>query len=97
MYDDRMSEIEAMGGDPFFLTDDEEDGMNEEDELDTLLPSAFSTNIAATSVRWGNPTGEEERGRFATDGKGPTPKPSREISVEEWDGTVDEEAHLGLS
>jgi hypothetical protein len=95
-YDDRISEIEAMGGDPFFLADDEADDMYEEVEQDSLLSSAFLTNIAAASERLGNRTGEEERERYATDGQGPTPKPSREISVEEWDGTVDEQAHLGL-
>jgi hypothetical protein len=93
-YDDRMSEIEAMGGDPFFITDDEEDDANEVVEQDTSPSSAFLTNLAATTESMVNPTGERER--YATDGKGPTPKASREISLEEWDGTVDENAHLGL-
>ncbi len=37
--------------------------------------------------------------RFATDGMGPTPRkndnPDKSGSDWEWDGTVDEEAHLG--
>ena len=38
--------------------------------------------------------------RSATDGKGPSPKkidncPNKSESDWEWDGTVDEEAHLG--
>jgi hypothetical protein len=92
-FDDRASEIEAMGGDPFFLTGDGEEDMTDETEQDMSLPPAFLSNPAAPC--FDEPTGEEER--YATDGKGPTPKKaSIEKSFLDWDGTVDENAHLGL-
>lgn len=95
LFDERASEIEAMGGDPFFLTGDEGEDMTEEVEQDMSLPSAFFSNNPPAPARLDEPT--EEEGRYATDGKGPTPKKaSREKSYLEWDGTVDENAHLGL-
>lgn len=88
-YEDRYAEIEAMGGDPFFLTDDEMEQSNED------MDEPFSINLE-TPMRGPDPTAEEER--YATDGKGPTPPklPKKKVVEEdwEWDGTVDEDAHM---
>lgn len=97
-YDDRFNEIEAMGGDPFFLDEeDESDERNEKaEENDTsmlLQNSHLSSLIAkASSV---------SSSRSATDGLGPTPMQSKNTSKNddenwEWDGSVDEDAHLGF-
>jgi hypothetical protein len=40
---------------------------------------------------------EQQPQRHATDGMGPTPrKTNKYAEMDEWDGTVDDEAHLGL-
>lgn len=90
-YESRREEIEAMGGDPFFLSDDDEDVVikDEKDE-------PFSSNME-TPMSGPDPTMEEDR--FATDGKGPTPRdppPKTEVVNEdwEWDGAIDEDAHM---
>lgn len=92
-YNDRLAEIEAMGGDPFFL-DDKDDEMEESVEKD----EPFSMNLE-TPMGGPDPTAEEER--YATDGKGPTRSfkeevPKKEVVEEdwEWDGTIDEDAHM---
>mmetsp|Transcript_20014 Transcript_20014/g.41230 ORF Transcript_20014/g.41230 Transcript_20014/m.41230 type:complete len:145 (-) Transcript_20014:81-515(-) len=87
-YDDVFSEIEAMGGDPFFL-DDEESKVKMADKESAILPEK--------SVSDASPKKADKRS--ATDGMGPTPRkndnPDKSDSAWEWDGTVDEEAHLG--
>ena len=72
--------------------DDDEGGDDEiAKKVSTVLPEKF--DLGAFSV---------QANKFsATDGNGPTPK-QRKNNVEEnpsdweWDGTIDEEAHLGL-
>ena len=93
-YDDRMAEIEALGGDPFFLMDEENVDSEEDSSQDQVIPSpSFMSNLANLT---GDPVEEEEK-RYSTDGKGPTPKsPKKTVSAVEWDGTVDEDAHLGF-
>ena len=90
-YEDRLAEVEAMGGDPFFLTD-EDDELEESNEKD----EPFSMNLETPMGVGPDPTAEEER--YATDGKGPTPQevPKKEVMEGdwEWDGTVDEDAHM---
>lgn len=88
-YESRRQEIEAMGGDPFFLSDD--DDLEEKEEAN----EPFMTN-RETPMGGPDPTAEEER--YATDGKGPTPRdPPKKEAVDEdweWDGIVDEDAHM---
>lgn len=82
-----------MGGDPFFLTNDEEVDVVADENQDE---PAFMTNLE-TPMGGPDPTAEVEE-RYATDGKGPTPQepPKREVVDKdwEWDGTVDEDAHM---
>lgn len=80
-----MEEIEAMGGDPFFLEVDEslQTPMNE------LHYTSSKSFVRSTSTL-----------RFVTDGQGPTPKSERDESTGdedwEWDGQVDDDAHLDV-
>eukprot|EP00591_Stephanopyxis_turris_P005413 CAMPEP_0195525714 /NCGR_PEP_ID=MMETSP0794_2-20130614/26299_1 /TAXON_ID=515487 /ORGANISM="Stephanopyxis turris, Strain CCMP 815" /LENGTH=113 /DNA_ID=CAMNT_0040656227 /DNA_START=447 /DNA_END=788 /DNA_ORIENTATION=+ len=96
VFDDRTAEIEAMGGDPAFLMDDDEDdidmGMDEDDEPSLASFAGFSEGVMsaigiddadADAVEW-----------KATDGKGPAQLKTQEISVEEWDGTEIEDAYF---
>jgi len=84
-----MERIEAMGGDPFFLTQETwiEDPFVQ-DEMEHVAPSMDFMAASAESVTV----------RFATDGKGPAPKSSapKPDTWQGWDGTIDEDAHLGL-
>jgi hypothetical protein len=90
-YQNDTDEIEAMGGDPFFLEDDE----NVFDSL-SYEPNSWTSS---SSQRL-NPIEFADRIRYATDGKGPTPTRYKQKAVEtydwEWDGIPDDEAHLGL-
>jgi hypothetical protein len=107
-FDDRAAELTALGGDPFFLSD-ELDG-NNDDTLETPLQDEEEVSssilspefmMAAASVSLHSPVN-----RFVLDGKGPSPKvppPSHgsgtkkdDGDVWEWDGMVDENAHLDL-
>lgn len=93
-YDDELKEIEVLGGDPFFLQKDDKNNIATEEEETVSARPAYATNIE-TQVGPGNPTGEEER--FATDGKGSTPKESQNVSPVEgwqWDGTVNQESYF---
>jgi hypothetical protein len=94
----RMMEIEELGGDPFFMSEDDDDPKSSDDEdVDDLLVS--SEIMAKIAMAGGGPTSilnvVEER--YATDGLGPSPI-EREPEVKdpgwEWDGTVDENAHM---
>lgn len=103
----RIAEIEEMGGDPFFFTmddDDEEETQEEEEEEEqAVMPSmSFMAQVGvANAVVGGTPAQ-----RCATDGLGPTPKNTPDVAAAtaaekkeegwEWDGSVDEDAHLGL-
>jgi hypothetical protein len=83
---DRLEEIEAMGGDPFFLDLPEEEDISKE-----TAKSKESMPVDSISLL---------SGRYVTDGQGPTPqiedeKVSRDDNLE-WDGTVDENAHFDL-
>ena len=87
-YEEQRQEIEAMGGDPFFLSDGEDAGAQDE---------TFMTNLE-TPMGAGNPVAAGQEERYATDGKGPTPRDPRKVEAVdeewEWDGIVDEDAHL---
>ena len=67
-----------------------------DDETEAKMPSKESEILSKKSVPGASPQKDE---RFATDGKGPTPKKNDSAkdsgSDWEWDGTIDEEAHLG--
>ena len=92
-----LQEIEAMGGDPFFLDATETTTIHPNSEHD-LIPSTKASTSSYTSSL-------ESKRRYATDGQGPSPKilSVKKIPVDdgsqqtwEWDGVVDEEAHLNL-
>ncbi len=76
--------------DPFFL-DDEESEIKMEKKESVVLPENLGS---AASIF-------EAVERSVTDGKGPSPKKKDNDPIEskssdwEWDGTVDEDAHLG--
>ena len=83
--------IEAMGGDSFFFT---QDGVVEEEEAPpaAFMSSSFRAMMENTAEDDVTPE------RFATDGKRPAPsrqEPTDSIAFE-WDGTVDDDAHLGF-
>jgi len=93
-YDGKLEEIEAMGGDPFFLDNEVElnkenkDIQNEKEETQAL---EFSSLLALANKA------------SSTNGKGPPQVTKMEVNnVQEhvrdweWDGIVDEEAHLGF-
>jgi len=92
-FDDRLAEIEAMGGDPFFMDEDGEDNNQQvkmpEDQSTPILPgNALLSSLIATAST-----------RTVTDGKGPSQTgDEKSFEIEdpnwEWDGTVDEDAHL---
>jgi hypothetical protein len=103
--DDRAVELEAMGGDPFFLSDNDDDDDDDEkskelDDATASFPSLSSEfmKVAATI------SPKSPVHRFITDGLGPSPKnrpsaPQTEFSNDvawEWDGVVDEDAHLDI-
>jgi hypothetical protein len=81
-----LEEVEAMGGDPFFLDvpENEEIAKETTESNKRLLVDCMSSLDS----------------RRVTDGQGPTPQIRNEKVSEddnwEWDGTVDEDAHLDL-
>jgi hypothetical protein len=83
----RMMELEAMGGDPFFMT-----GGDDDDAPD------IAEFMAKVAMAGSDDTQNVVEKRFATDGLGPSPKFKEPLVVDEpgweWDGTVDENAHL---
>lgn len=101
-----LEEIEAMGGDPFFLLDEENDktrkgeagGDGDDDDMDAAASSFASLAMAVGGGITGVLDSIEER--YSTDGKGPTPKQIMEEEEDdsdwEWDGTVNEDAHMDL-
>mmetsp|Transcript_4838 Transcript_4838/g.6855 ORF Transcript_4838/g.6855 Transcript_4838/m.6855 type:complete len:197 (+) Transcript_4838:261-851(+) len=80
-FDDDIAEIEAMGGDPFFMDfgddDDEEDKDNTSDpdgtEGDDIPASSILSDLAGMGAGVMDVIGNVEE-RYSTDGKGPTPK-----------------------
>jgi hypothetical protein len=84
--------------DPFFLTEDENEAIQ---QVNTVKGSsdekACITNLDISSLQIASP---DVVPRFVTDGHGPSPKSkANEKSsddVWEWDGSVDEDAHLDL-
>ena len=100
-FDDREAEILAMGGDPFFMTDDD-DGGDEADDQDLSnaddVPSlAMMAGFDGGLNAIGNGLVKEEKWSV-TDGKGPRPRNSfveeEEEEFLEWDGQVDETAYF---
>jgi hypothetical protein len=105
--EDRAAELEAMGGDPFFLMEDDDDNDDEKetgnDGTDDPSSPALTAEflMAAASLSTDSPVA-----RFVTDGLGPSPKmkpasatadpEKREDDDWEWDGTINEDAHLDL-
>lgn len=74
--------------DPFFLQDE---------ESEVKMATKESEMLPEKSVSGASP--KKADGRSATDGMGPTPRKNDNVDRSspewEWDGTVDEEAHLG--
>jgi len=98
-YDDRFSEIEAMGGDPFFMDEEEKSEEQVSDERVKMAESQDAATLLENSHL--GALLAKAGARSATDGKGPTPKESNTVAIKEepdweWDGTVDEDAHLGF-
>ena len=99
-FSDRSAELEAMGGDPFFLNDDNvidvESGSEEDADEEMAMPSSLLAGMAmASGGGVMDMIGKEEKWS-ATNGKGPAPKPPPPPRPDdwEWDGIVDENAHL---
>ncbi|KAG7339276.1 hypothetical protein IV203_024001 [Nitzschia inconspicua] len=109
-FHNRAADLEAMGGDPFFLEDEEE--TNEENAMEQGNPSQRDAEneasilsaefvMAAATLSAKSPVN-----RFVTDGLGPCPKSPpqgspAEASDEgngdwEWDGVVDDNAHMDI-
>jgi hypothetical protein len=114
-FEDRMRELEDMGGDSFFLSDgdtiDPADSCDEEEEEDPVLSSEAFMAIAMSAGGGGvmDLIGEEKQdpptlpltgdGILDMIGKGAEKASTEEDDDEndwEWDGIVDEEAHLGF-
>jgi hypothetical protein len=95
-YDDIFAEIEAMGGDPFFIPVDEEESQVKMSER----KPGMAQGITPEKLDFGASLEKADK-RFVTDGMGPTPVREKNVSDRadpdwEWDGIVDDEAHLGL-
>jgi hypothetical protein len=90
-FSDRMAELEAMGGDPFFLSDGDDDD-DQQSSTDT------DNDLAMMSSAAGVPNAVDTlEDRYVTDGKGPMPNTRKEEPRGdgwEWDGIVDENAHM---
>jgi hypothetical protein len=100
-YDDKFAEVEAMGGDPFFLIDENEDDDTDptstngdaiSSEMAGFAPSlAFMTGLAES-----NPSdiNLSEKVSMYPDGNGPSRVPEVQIDVDTWDGWEIEDAHF---
>jgi hypothetical protein len=107
-FESQLEEIEAMGGDPFFFTSTnadtdsaQSDATDSSVEDEQLVQSSFLSSSFLNTIHPMDAVSLVEK-RYSTDGKGPTPskqsqdkKTVEELALE-WDGTVDEDAHLGL-
>jgi hypothetical protein len=93
--------------DPFFLSDDDD---NENDAIQKMVTTKDSLTIDGNSssgisdllASIAMMPETSLVSRFVTDGQGPTPRSRDNINVKptsdkwEWDGTVDDDAHLDL-
>lgn len=107
----RIAELEAMGGDPFFLSaEDDEDnsGFADKDAEGVRTADDVMVNLSAQDQILFMSAAAESASRFATDGLGPSSSRRRLDDPEnrrkedaadepfEWDGVVDEDAHLDM-
>lgn len=88
-YDSRLAEIEAMGGDPFFLEDDDQETVQMDEKRSPVPPQKLDVNEVL----------DQARKNTATNGMGPSKKVDKTAVKQnesdwEWDGIVDEDAHL---
>jgi hypothetical protein len=96
-FSDRFAEVESMGGDSFFLTSDD----SELEEVDDTFTSNMATASGGGDDAMSAIGNTVEERYYATDGKGPAPskynvQPKEDGKKWEWDGTVDEDAHMDL-
>jgi hypothetical protein len=94
--DNRISEIESMGGDSFFLSDDSVSKHNpSKPEMSEIRP--MDEGALDIESMGGDPfflsDGEDDNCELGDEAKG---KEEKEEAGWEWDGAVDEEAHLGF-
>jgi hypothetical protein len=95
-FSDRMAELEAMGGDPFFLSDGDDDDQQSSTGKDNDIEAPSSTLMSSAAGGVPNVVDALED-RYVTDGKGPMPNTRKEEPRGdgwEWDGIVDENAHM---
>eukprot|EP00978_Attheya_sp_CCMP212_P036595 scaffold167398_cov46-Attheya_sp.AAC.2 len=99
-YDDKFAEVEAMGGDPFFLIDEsDDDDKNTESSTSTIssemagfAPSLdFMTGLAESSP---GDINLSEKVSMYPDGNGPQRQQEVQIDVDTWDGWEIEDAHF---
>mmetsp|Transcript_21916 Transcript_21916/g.46102 ORF Transcript_21916/g.46102 Transcript_21916/m.46102 type:complete len:111 (-) Transcript_21916:3305-3637(-) len=85
--------------DPFFMDEEEKSEEQVSDERVKMAESQDAATLLENSHL--GALLAKAGARSATDGKGPTPKESNTVAIKEepdweWDGTVDEDAHLGF-
>eukprot|EP00522_Entomoneis_paludosa_P014206 CAMPEP_0172457500 /NCGR_PEP_ID=MMETSP1065-20121228/22656_1 /TAXON_ID=265537 /ORGANISM="Amphiprora paludosa, Strain CCMP125" /LENGTH=108 /DNA_ID=CAMNT_0013211287 /DNA_START=159 /DNA_END=485 /DNA_ORIENTATION=+ len=78
--DDESMDVEALGGDPFFLMDDDDDDTMDVDHVDlgTVPPELASADETSRDIQLTSDSDSDKEDEW------------------EWDGKVDEEAHLGF-
>lgn len=100
---DRSAELEALGGDPFFLDDGDvvdvnvnDDVSESEEDEEMAVPSSLLADMTMASGGGAMDVIGKVEKWSATDGKGPKPprRPPPRPDDWEWDGIVDENAHL---
>ena len=97
VYGDRFAEIEAMGGDPFFLVNaNEEDVEYESEDRYENSPelSSFLTLGVLDSLGFVAKSESIAKEWKPTDGTGPKPMTVQEVNLDEWDGFAVEDAHF---
>jgi hypothetical protein len=100
-YADKFAELDAMGGDPFFLIDENEDDKNTaistkgdtiSSEMAGFAPSLdFMKDLAESNP--GDINLSDKVAMFP-DGNGPRRQQDRQIDVDTWDGWEIEDAHF---
>jgi hypothetical protein len=99
VYTDRLAEVEAMGGDPFFLVSDDDDGEDYDrtpetyDEAPTLMTALSPGLVGALGLDTEKEEASVEPWK-PTDGKGPKPIEVEDVAAYEWDGNAIEDAHF---
>ena len=94
-FDVRSAEIEAMGGDPFFLTDDESTENSDEEEIEDQPPSLSSFDAMEGGILGSLGIDSLAMSQWSTtNGMGPKPTEAQLVAVEEWDGWEVEDAHF---